>query len=129
MNLHYYILDTLRAQHEEGNNPLATTFEEFSNNELCYQFFYNYRPHSGNSKGFRLTDEGLIHFKSLFEWWEIKLIDAPLNSKQIIFLDRHFDMPYHFVEDRLTLFEKQPVMEIRVVGNELNAYIALRAES
>lgn len=129
MNLHFYILDTLRSHHEGGNHPLATTFKEFSNSELCYQFFHSYRPHSGNSKGFRLTDEGLVHFKSLFESWEIKLVDAPLNSKQIIFLDRHFSMPYHIVEDRLTLFEKQPVMEIKIAGNELTAYMKLRAAS
>lgn len=128
MNLHYYILDTLRAHHEGGDNPLAGTFEEFTNDELCYQFFHSYRPHSGNSKGFRLTDEGLLHFKSLFESWEIKLVDAPLNSRQIIFLDRYFNMPYHFVEDRFTLFEKQPVIDIKIAGNNLNIYMEMRTK-
>lgn len=121
-NLHESLVEHIRKKCEEAGDE---TLVDQSNEELYKQWFLNFRYQNGQPRGMRLTDHGLMYFKSHFKFWEHKLTDLPLTNAKKIWLDRFLVLPYHFGSGYLTLFEKQAAMQLKLVDNSIEAWMAM----
>lgn len=116
--MHYKLIKLLRDKYiDEPDNPLKMDILDLDDRQLFKFLFLNFRYHSGEPAGKRLTNLGLMQLKSMFNSWNFELTEKPITSKMRLFMDRNFKMPYHLEHNNLVLFEKQMAMKLILVGN------------
>jgi hypothetical protein len=116
--MHYKLIKLIRDKYnDEPDNPMKMDILDLDDRQLFKFVFLNFRYHSGEPAGKRLTNLGLMQLKSMFKNWTIEVIEKPITSKMRLFMDRNFIMPYHVDHSTITIFEKQMAMKLILVGN------------
>lgn len=119
MGIHHLIIEKLKEEQKENQNPLAMELETVSTDDLVRRFFLNYRGGDlENSRGLRITHTGLAIMNLFFTSYEIQLgDDYRAMPRHLLYLDRTCTMPWHLYMGKLTLFEERLAVKLKLVGN------------
>jgi hypothetical protein len=116
---HTLLIDAMKKMQLENQNPTCLDLEAETNEVLARKYFLNYRGgNPENTKGYRLTNVGLATFECFFTSYCIELPDNyKSNTKHLLFFDRNCIMPWHLYNCKLTLFEEQMTMHLKMTGD------------
>lgn len=126
MSVHSLILTALRKAYED--NPIRgfEVLADSDTNFIVRHLFQNYRNANGEESGLHLSEAGQLVVGRYFKQWAVNLTSSSFGSRELIFLDRTCQMPWHVVvRDRtdtgvnLTLFlmEAEFAMRAKLVGD------------
>lgn len=119
MGIHHLIIEKLKEEQQENQNPLAMELETVSTEDLIRRFFLNYRGGDPSaSRGLRLTHTGVAIMRYFFTAHDIDLgEDYRAMPRHLLYLDRVCTMPWHLYMDKLVLFEDRLAVQLKLVGN------------
>ena len=118
INIHSQLFAIMRDLQKSKNSILAKDIETAKDEELYRRYFINFRKSENNTRGLRLSYEGLVVIREFFDYYEIPLNEGfSIKGKHLIFLDQICTLPFYISSKTFILFEKELAMRAKLVGD------------
>jgi hypothetical protein len=127
MNQHQKIAEALITQATVTQSPLVSLLEGKDPQQACYVIFASYRGAANQSKGFRLSDEGLQLMKAFFKCYDVELAPGYRGKlSHLLYMDRVARMPYWMNDKYCSLFDSELAMMLRLAEGRIQDLIDSR---
>lgn len=97
-----------------------------TNSEVAFlrSCFHNYTPQNAH---LRLTPQGHVILKNMYEYWQFQLTDTDLHmlqqGKWLLHLQNHMKAPYYWDRRHFYVYHSEHALEYQLVSQDFSAWL------